>query len=941
MKHTNIFSKWMCLILLSGFVGVSWGQTLNQNGETVSTNRTVNLNNDIVLGGTITINKDVTLTINGNNHTITTFTETGEAESGKNSFVVYGTLIMNNVVLEGGNSGSVGNNVGGGGEGAIEAGKTFTNSGTAIIAYNAAKVELNGVTAKNLYASSKESRASFIYAAYQKTGSTDAIITGRAEIKMNNVTVENCLNNNDAGIIYTTSEYMRSDFTLENCTIRNCMVKANDTGTGYGGVIKGAGKTDCNFTMKNSLLEYCWGSGWGGSVLWAANGNNCKAVFVNCTFQYNYARYLGGAVSSEAVVELINCKILNNTAGFGGGGIAAFPFTLADSEGSNTKQAVGLTLTGNTISGNKTLHTTNKGGEVNKSARVYETTTSQEQTLEKEIDTGFNPRYTILNATDVYYPSGGGGIWVLMNKDEWNCDLNIEAGNTISKNESAYNGGGVFLYKQTPYTRNSGDANEGVTFLNDYTAGGETSMKLAAIISDNKAGSSGGGAAVGADKNLSSFPEVTVEGGEIRNNIAMNGNGGGIYMPGGVFTIEAGNISGNQALIATGVTSSSTVGNGGGIAITEGEFKITASDFSISGNKAMRYGGGLFVYNATKDVTFNGGTFEHNEATAGGGVSLEGTSNQSVVKLTMSANVENNKAINGGGVYLNNHAEMVYTGGLLRNNTAGEEKTDKLENSTAYKESVTEVSGVGGGVFMDNNTTLSFSITNQELGFYGNRAANAADDIFANGNQTSVELPEVENMSLTGFPVPANNLFWAEDYYESDTQYNNGLNGLKSGLTPSHNLRYQYALQNLKREHIVKVTANTYTNKYVCLALGYQIFYVTIKKTGLLKDDSAFFNISSDNNNVPNPYITMLLTGNEKETVEKKIALPEGIWTVTENTDWSWSYTPPTTTSLEKEVKNDNVVYEFTNTKKDENKTGLHDEAIKVNQMGGTSTAAQ
>ena len=126
--------------------------------------------------------------------------------------------------------------------------------------------------------------------------------------------------------------------------------------------------------------------------------------------------------------------------------------------------------------------------------------------------------------------------------------------------------------------------------------------------------------------------------------------------------------------------------------------------------------------------------------------------------------------------------------------------------------------------------------------------------------------------------------------------------------------------------------------KYVCLALGYQIFYVTIKKTGLQKDESAFFHISSTktDENIPDPYITMLLTGSKDAgTVVKRVALPEGTWKVTENTAWSWSYNTPTElTEITKEVNVDNIEFSFSNTKKDNTTTGLHDEAIRVNEMG-------
>ena len=201
-------------------------------------------------------------------------------------------------------------------------------------------------------------------------------------------------------------------------------------------------------------------------------------------------------------------------------------------------------------------------------------------------------------------------------------------------------------------------------------------------------------------------------------------------------------------------------------------------------------------------------------------------------------------------------------------------------------------------------------------------------------------------MALTDFSVPTSKLFWAEDYYSyfnnengtywKDTGYETLTTTMPSFSSPSHNLRYQYALSNMKRSHIVEVSAGTYTDKYVCLALGYQIFYVTIKKTGLQEGESSVFNILKSGNN--DPYITMLLTGSKDgEPVVKRVALPEGIWTVTEIGGWSWTYECKNNKET-KTVDNDDVVFSFENKK--ESNTILHDEDIKVNKMGKQTTPA-
>ena len=842
---------------------------------------------------------------------------------------------MNGVVLDGGCEGNVGNysdhdhsSMGKTNKGAeSETKTTFTKkkSGNAIRVCQNGELELTDVTAKNMYTNAEMG----CFLQVGEKGKQDD--TYKAKVSLKNVKVTNCLSDSDYGIIHASGTYAKSAITMENCEVGYCMVKKGGTGTGYGGVLKGDGNTTCVLEMKKCTMHNCWSSGWGGAILWAAGKGGSKATLENCDFYYNYARYLGGAISNEGVMELDGCEISYNVAGFGGGGIAAFPFTLTGESYEGMENAVGLKLVeNNKVTSNRTLYITNKGGQnVDPDAKVSK---DDDKTLEED-DYGFNPYYTHNMAeVDKCYPSGGGGLWVLMNKDGWQCDLSIDRSNEIADNFSAYNGGGVFLYKKAP---------SGKT---DYSDGGNTEMSIGAVIKNNEAGCSGGGAAVGADKTVANYPNVTVTGGEITSNVASNGNGGGIYMPGGIFEIKGGKIALNKALAEKGSASSSEAGNGGGIAIAEGEFKVTAADFEISGNEAERYGGGLYVFNATKDVNFSGGTFRENTALAGGGVSLEGSGSENRVTLSMSADVEYNKAENGGGIYLNNYADLVVKGGLLRNNEAGDSSTGKLAEKTASKKSVTEVKGVGGGVFLDSNTSLSFDVSDNQLGLYGNQAVNAADDIFASGNNTKITLPDVEGMNLTGFSVPAGTLFWAEDYYSN---YDNGtyekdenyecLNDNKPDFdNPEHNLRYRFALQNLKRSHIVEVEGETFENRYVCLTLGYQIFYVTIKKTGLAKGENAIFEISSDKANVAKPYISMLLTGKEEGgEISKRVALPEGKWKVTEKTAWGWTYEPEGNIEIEKDVDDDGIEFAFINEKKETER--LYDEAIKVNEMGITS----
>ena len=1004
MKRTWIITIMVHFLTWLGGANAVWAQTLPASGDwtaTTVTTQTVDLTGDVTIKGQITIPEDVTLTINGEGQTITPYTivnpkdENGKNAQGPVSFQVRGKLIIKGtsgqpVIIDGGNGTNgqitVGNNYNGGGEAAISAGTDFTRAGIVINVVEDAVIDLDHVKAVNLYAN-----------AYSEVGSLVTVKThtkdnkNRSKVYMDNVTIDNCYNDNGAGVILAAGANVKTDIVMNHCVITNSMSKAYGTGRNYGGVIKGSGSTDCNLTMDNCTMSYCWGSGWGGAILWASNIGGCKAELNNCIFSHNYARYLGGALSTEAVMELTGCVISNNIAGFGGGGIAAFPFTLT--EDTSSKQAVGLVLkTGNTITENKTMWVNNKDAATSTSPlynalyKIDEAGNLQSMGDDKQVDYGFNPRYTIAGATDVYYPSGGGGIWVLMNKDLWSCELEIGEGNTISNNHSAYDGGGVFLYKQRPYTKTSA---ADVTFIEDYNYSyketqsgttinvpnsGLTSMVLSSNIVGNTSAHSGGGAAVGSDvtgiATTWTFPNVTVTGGSISENKALDGNGGGVYMPGGIFTISDGSITNNQAQIGGELSfianASGEAGNGGGISITNGTFTIEKTDFVISGNQAARYGGGLFVNDAKDDVTFSGGTFRNNIARAGGGMAFEGN-DESEHKLFMKANLISNEAINGGGIYLNNHASMEFQGGMILKNLASSAipsnssfQYSQLDEKTAWHKHVNEVEGVGGGIFMDDFTTLSFNIEGKNLGLYNNRATAAADDIFANGNNTSVTLPDVSDMNLQNFEGAAGRLFWAEDYYsyyEGDNSFQHDAKYLSDGINkvqlsdPDGNLRYQFALGQKRRNHIQEVKPMEYTN-YVCLVLGYEIFYVNIIKEGLKEGESAMFHIyeatmadGSATAAIPadaKPYMSMLLTGGEVKDgkVYRTVALPGGHWGVREN-DWSYTYQSVEGSAREqvREITVDDDIsknegFLFINQEKESKSSILHDEAKAKNIMG-------
>ena len=403
------------------------------------------------------------------------------------------------------------------------------------------------------------------------------------------------------------------------------------------------------------------------------------------------------------------------------------------------------------------------------------------------------------------------------------------------------------------------------------------------------------------------------------------GNGGGLFMTNCDITIGTCNFESNQASRMGGGVflkqGSFTVSNnanfttnsaamGGGICVYNCD--VTINDGSIYRNTAGAYGGGLFIYNAETsytDVNFSGGTFTHNTAgNGGGGMALIGK-----INATMNALVESNTAGNGGGIYLGVYnrdesegAKLNFGTGTIIGNYA--QKKDNTVLSTAYDglasnsdgDGDNPVQGIGGGIFMGKGTTLTFS-SPKNMGLYNNSADNGADDIFANGNNTNVTLPNLQSTSLTGFNGPTSGLNWMEDYVTADTKYSLGTKISGNNDGSANILRYQYALRNKKRTYPVEIPNNTQVfntsngNGYLCLAVGYELVYLKLVKKGLLDNDDAAFKISyKDSEGNEQHYTDVFFTGVEGNAdVSRTVALPAGEWKFTE-TAWGWRYNKPT-----------------------------------------------
>jgi len=269
--------------------------------------------------------------------------------------------------------------------------------------------------------------------------------------------------------------------------------------------------------------------------------------------------------------------------------------------------------------------------------------------------------------TDNYANDGSGGVYV-------EGGYFRMTGGTISGNTSGGRGGGVYV------NSNSGNA----TF--DMSGG--------TIGPDNTA-SSGGGVYIQIfdDSHTTTF---TMSGSAvISGNTATSASseGGGVYMIGGTFTMNGGEISDNHS------NGSWSNGGGGGVSIHGGTFNMNGG--TIKNNTANTSGGGVWVdeygtFNMSETLGIST-TIENNTAQLyGGGVSVHGGGSFTMDGGTIGGQGKGNRvnSNDGGGVVVWFGGNFTMNGGTISYNQAG------------------SVANGGGGIYIDNNGILSTFIMN-------------------------------------------------------------------------------------------------------------------------------------------------------------------------------------------------------------------------------------
>ena len=179
---------------------------------------------------------------------------------------------------------------------------------------------------------------------------------------------------------------------------------------------------------------------------------------------------------------------------------------------------------------------------------------------------------------------------------------------------------------------------------------------------------------------------VTIKGGTISRCSAYAG--GGLYADNSAVTISKGTISGCSA------------SNGGGL-YAKNSSTIEISGGTISGctTSEAGMGGGLYAYKST--ITISRGTIENNKATYGGGVALNSSTINPITNWTVIGN-EAYKTKRGNG-------------------------------------------GIGGGIHLDY---VSMNVSDGSNRIYNNQAEGHGADIFLDGSNSSITLPDAAGMGV-------------------------------------------------------------------------------------------------------------------------------------------------------------------------------------------------
>ena len=442
----------------------------------------------------------------------------------------------------------------------------------------------------------------------------NVVLSSQLSIKPSrNVTIKSGSTGN---AIYTITQIGngRHFVVLGGLTLSNIVLEG--LGLSSGDIINGGIFLEAGALVMNdgAIIENCYenqGSG-GGGVRSLPTGTYTKLFIMNGgEIRNNVTSAYGGGVylDSDTIFRMYGeAKIYGNSAnvssGYGGG-----VFTI---NGSTFEMYGGIISENKAFRGGGVLNQSSFTMDYNNSDGGTKPTISGNQAIEWGGGVYNTSTFTMNdgiiseNEADL-----GGGLYNNSNTFRMN-------GGSIIDNKASY-GGGAFNEVKASLVMNGGlvsknEADFGGGVYNFGVVGIYTGME----ISKNKA-SSGGGVAIQNKPFQTEIARMVMNGGVISQNVATEGDGGGVYIRDGEFTLSNGTIMENEA----------KMGDGGGVyAFADG---TEAGIFAMAGgniiqNTAAGDGGGIFstlhnnypanpnALTTYTNIWITGGTFSGNTA---------------------------------------------------------------------------------------------------------------------------------------------------------------------------------------------------------------------------------------------------------------------------------------------------------------------------------------
>ena len=756
---------------------------------------------------------------------------------------------------------------------------------------NGSIVDVQNVVFKNFY-TNHSTYAGFLTA---HPGSVAEGYTALHKVSISNCVIDSCRGYNGAAIYMKNT--CQGQIICTNTVIKNCIAYGNKTledgKSAEGGIVRSNGNNG-TFLKIEKCIFYNNRSGYKDLSTIRTGSAACGAgIYWNAANDLSTKSGYGDTINTsntKARAYVINCQFIGNKATSHGGAIFNEADMVITSSNATSAPVTGYNKTSRT---DLTAATRNITGTL-----FYRNTAIAPESESRTCSGGalhvatYNAGASAANAADL--------------------DLTINENVCFVENESHRGGAFSMLINEVELKE------EGSRYSITVDGAIFTNNKATARVNTDgswKVGGTGGAMFISTEttKYITSLNLVS---GTISNNHAYNG--GGVYVTDTNVTVGTASAASNNDMQ---ITDNEADFNGGGLYLNQsnsrnGRAVITINSGLISENTAGKFGGGIYQTgdNGYSEV-FGQSEITNNTAVSGGGIfinlggnlTVDGTGKisgntassngggifiQTNSKLTVSGSIQisENTALKGGGIYIYDGSELNITGGIITYNHAiGTSEETGAKAATA---------GVGGGVYIRNGV---FTMSGTNVGLHSNDATVAANDAFALGTDTTLNLPDVKTMDLAGWDSDGSPDGWFADYRITDTEYP-GAVITSNGAATENTGRYNYFDPDKVEVTYDVLSANP--TAYYCLTVGTPhpgYGNLTIRKTltkAAPQDQVFIFEITGTTRKPEASYSTTvtLFVPAGKKAAEVLIAnLPDGQYTVTE-TAWSWRYDPDSTT---------------------------------------------